>query len=144
MDMDREGYALIVPKEEKGTPNEIKGIFNQVIYSDPKWDGVALYYKSWNIEREQGEKLHAEILRDVQNPPRYKMSGNENISGHSNTGSSKKGHSCFTWAREKLRNMEDPRIDMPSEWRDKIAAITSRHVGPKTEAKGFFDFISRG
>lgn len=141
MDQSREGYAVIALKEKSGLPSEIERKFNSMMYNDPQWAGAELYYKSWQIKREQGECLHQEIIQDMQNPPRYRVSGDRSISGYSNTGPSQKGDSCFTWARRKLWNLDERmKNDLPSEYRDLIASITSRYIGPKEEAKGLSDF----
>jgi hypothetical protein len=130
----REGYSLIKYNEvTAGTPSDIQAEFNKLIWKATAAPLAKLYYKSWNIIPSQVLALHQDIKNDEKNPPKYNISGNENITGASTTtGSLARGHSCFTWAREKLRNLKDPRIDsgLESDWRDYFIAIPSIHLRP--------------
>lgn len=59
--------------------------YNHLIFNDNVSKAKGLYRKIWNITREQGEKLHANIETDIANPGFYNISGNENLTGQSNT-----------------------------------------------------------
>ena len=87
--------------------------------------GEEVYSISWSITRSQAELLHQDILQDKSNPPDYQVSGDKSLVAKS---SSNEGHSCFTWAREKLHNLNDPRVQLPEKYTDFIAAKTSRYI----------------
>lgn len=84
-----------------------------------------VYSISWSIIKQQANALHTDILRDKANPPKYQVSGDSSLIAKS---SSAEGHSCFTWAREKLHNLEDERIRLPEKYSDFIAAKTSLYI----------------
>ncbi len=87
--------------------------------------GEEVYSISWSITKQQVIGLHNDILRDKANPPRYQISGSTSLIAKS---SSAEGHSCFTWAREKLHNLADDRIRLPEKYTDFIAAKTSFYI----------------
>ncbi len=95
--------------------------------------GQEVYSISWSITKQQATALHNDILKDKQNPPTYQVSGNTSLVAKS---ISIEGHSCFTWAREKLHNLEDVRIRLPEKYTDFIAAKTSLYIKGKNHVSG--------
>ncbi len=87
--------------------------------------GEEVYSISWSITKQQATALHNDILKDKANPPKYQVSGDASLVAKS---SSVEGHSCFTWAREKLHNLEDERIRLPEKYTDFIGAKTSLYI----------------
>ena len=76
--------------------------YNELIFQTPEEVRNGLYAKSWNISKDQAEELICNIEQDKTKAIYYNISGAENVTGNlsmaSNTGSSIKGHNCFTWA----------------------------------------------
>lgn len=130
---DRKNYSQILILPPDDTQAEVKTVANLT-------KGDKCYYQSWIITREQAAQLHKNILRDkdIANSPegiRYFVSGDQSLIGKS---SLKQGHSCFTWAREKLIEIEDNRKTFTKNLKPKItdciAAKTSLYLPkPKKE-----------
>jgi hypothetical protein len=132
MDRDsKEEKALINIKQQVVAPRAARYIFlNRFI------KGEALYAHTWTITRAQANALHAEIERDQANPPQYQVSGDRSLIAKSYK---KEGHSCFSWARAKLLNLNDNRIrgDLYPKMTDFIAAQTSRYIKGAEQSKGY-------
>lgn len=95
--------------------------------------GEEVYSISWSITKQQVIALHNDILRDKANPPKYQISGDASLIAKS---TSVEGHSCFTWAREKLHNLADERIRLPEKYTDFIAAKTSFYIKGANHTSG--------
>jgi len=97
--------------------------------------GEEVYAVLWSITKAQAKSLHDDILKDKANPPKYQVSGDKSLVAKS---SGNEGHSCFTWAREKLHNLNDDRIQLPEKYTDFIATQTSRYIkgNPEPTSKG--------
>jgi hypothetical protein len=52
-------------------------------------------YLCWKISRESCIKLQTSIEEDLQDPPKFRMAGQDRFFGNN-------GHNCYTWAKEKL------------------------------------------
>jgi len=85
-------------------------------------DFVAL---SWGIQKDQAKRLCEEIKMDKIRPPQYHISGRESFLVRSR---SQTAHNCFTWAREKLHNLNDERINLPIKAVDFIGGKISLHL----------------
>lgn len=97
-----------------------------------------LIYSSWSIDVEKANTLLTKVRRDFEKNGapkdqriKFHLMGKENITVR--WSSSEDGHSCFTWARDKLVNSGDNRIvesfnlekDLIDSW---IAPITGRFL----------------
>ena len=91
-------------------------------------NGEEVYSISWSITKQQATALHNDILKDKENPPTYQISGDTSLVAKS---LSWEGHSCFSWACEKLHNLKDERIIIPKKYTDFIAAKTSLYIKAK-------------
>lgn len=100
-------------------PTETKEAVKQILNED------MVHGICWSITRQQAESLHQDILEDSKKPIQYQLSGDRSLLAKSN---SMEGHSCFTWAREKLHNLKDERIHLDEKYSDFIAAIPSRYL----------------
>lgn len=85
-----------------------------------------IYSKSWNITKEQGADLRKDVIDDSKNPPNYVIWGSESFS--TKIKSIGNGHSCFTWAREKLLKLKDKQITLPMKFSDVILAIPDLYI----------------
>lgn len=92
--------------------------------------GENVYARSWQICEEEAKTLHKNVIGDSTNPPDYQLSGNRSLVAKS---SLHEGHSCFTWAREKLLELNNPKIDIEIKIKDFIAAQTSLYIQPSTD-----------
>lgn len=120
MDKDNSPKAVIVIKESGLLKEaERQNYFNSMLKEE---DIVA---KTWKITDGQAEQLDTAATNDKKNPPDYQMSGNKSLIAKSH---SAEGHSCFTWAREKLLNLNDPNITIEPKLQDFIAAQTSKYL----------------
>lgn len=88
-----------------------------------------LYYLSWQVTRDQAEQLHHNILVDKQSDIEYVILGDKSISA------SRTGHSCFTWAREKLHQLNDSSIQVKENILDYIVANPQLYL-PKEGTSG--------
>jgi len=121
-----QGYALIVSKFlPEIEPNEMKFAFCKELMKQEE-----VYCKAWSISRQKSLLLFQDIEQDRTKKIKYFISGKNSIFVKS---MSIDGHSCFTWAREKLYNLDDERIKkgIPEKWTEFIAAKTSFYIrGP--------------
>jgi|GEM_PF-2580360 len=118
---EKPGYALIVDKTFQNIdPKEMKTVFCKDLMKQEK-----VYCKSWSITHTQALSLIQDIQQDKIKMIKYYVSGDKSIFVKS---TSNDGHSCFTWAREKLHNLNDERIQLPEKWTDFIAAKTSFYI----------------
>ena len=150
--VSKQGVSVLLINERTGTPTEVQKIFKDILWSktpeniaaELQYNSDGWYKKSWAVTAKQASTLIANIKEDEFKTIPYSISGIESVSGSSNSGSSKSGHNCFTWARQKLRDLKEPRIneELESGWMDKLVAVTSRHVGPKEEAKSGSEIAS--
>lgn len=85
-------------------------------------DDDELYCRSWPLSRQQAAKLDADIEKDKEKQIRYSVLGDYSFSA------SKEGHSCFSWAREKINNLQDPSIVVPIMLTDYIVADPSLYL----------------
>lgn len=118
-------------------PHENISLFNlertfQIIlgnkkYPEEKFEAGKHYYsKSCSISYEACMRLLKEVEEDKINPPVYNIRGNDGISVPEGE------HSCFTWAREKLRrylSSEEYEAMGLDSWRDIIASYPSHYLG---------------
>jgi len=126
-----ENKALIYIKpEKKFHPQEAQHVFHNDFLKNEE-----VYSIAWSITCEQAFELNEDILIDMKSPPNYQVSGDQSIIAKS---FSKEGHSCFSWAREKLHNLNDERIRLPGKYSDFIASKTSLHIkgGEQTKKNG--------
>lgn len=85
----------------------------------------------WYIDRESALKLIGNITSDQNSPPIFNIIGKESfITGSSAKSSSKeRGHNCFTYAREKIADLNIPEItvqcDRYAHCLDQIASVSS-------------------
>ena len=128
----RKGYADILIRPENDEENSnLETVVNLT-------KGDKCFYQSWQITREQASHLHSNVLldRQIANDSHqgisYQIVGNEAILPNPSSPSNicKQGHNCFTWAREKLRVLNDPAISnsIKSKITDCIAAKTSLYL----------------
>jgi len=117
---NKENRALINRIEKKFQLDQAQSVFKKEILKDEEVYGLA-----WSITYEQAVELNEDILNDQKNPPIYQVSGDKSLIAKS---SSNEGHSCFSWAREKLHNLKDERIKLPPKYSDFIASKTSFHI----------------
>jgi len=68
------------------------------------------------------EAVKRDFARNGSNPIPYFLPGNKSFFGPS---VSHGGHSCFTWAREKLKDIG---LSMSEDWTDRFVARTSYHL----------------
>ncbi len=115
------GLALIVDKPLYNIePTQLKVTFCRELMKQETF-----YHQSWSIPYAQAQALIADVNRDKEKVIEYCVSGSESIfakSTHTNA------HSCFTWAREKLHNLENEKIQLPGNWMDLLVAKTSFYI----------------
>lgn len=131
VDEDRKGYAKVIINVKAG----LEQSEGQIVFQNKLLSGDNYYAMTWSLAKEKGEKLDKAILADqakegTEEQIRYSLVGNQSAMTSSNTGSSRRGHNCFTWARMKLIDLNDTRIQIPTKWTDYIASRTSRHIKP--------------
>jgi hypothetical protein len=88
-------------------------------------------YQAFSISLEQAQQLYDAVKRDFakngQNPIPYFLYGNKSLFAPS---VSHQGHSCFTWAREKLKGIGLP---VKEDWTDYFVARTSHHLSQEKQ-----------
>lgn len=101
--------------------------------------GETIMSRTWNIEKEDADRLIDAMKQDKLNPPVFNIFGkNSIITGSSASSSSKeRGHNCFTYCREKIENLNVSIIRIESDEKayciDHIAGISSTTLNkPKT------------
>jgi len=100
-------------------------------FEDEMMNNEEVYKRAWSITKQQAELLHEDIRKEQTTPPIYQVSGDKSLIAKS---SSREGQSCFSWAREKLHNLKDDRIQLPEKYTDFIGAKTSLYIpGNKKE-----------
>lgn len=88
---------------------------------------------SWSINEGQAQVLLQDINQDKEKSIEYLVSGSESIVAKCK---STDVHNCFTWAREKLHNLRDERIQLPEIFTDLFVAKTRFHLtGPDQEIR---------
>ena len=93
--------------------------------------GVTVGAQSWNIAPDLAKQLISEIeeeklaIEEGRKTIRYLIQGNKNISDKS---SSRNGHSCFTWAREKINNLGDENTRVEELYTDWVVALPSFYI----------------
>lgn len=92
--------------------------------------GDTICFKAWNISKSKAKLLREEIIKDQMDPPTYQLSGDRTVLASKN-----EGHSCFTWAREKLLNLNEAAIIIPPKYSDFIVAKTSFYLVSEEEPK---------
>lgn len=67
---------------------------------------------SWNISKELAKTFVETVIKEKEMPPKFNILGNRSIlaGGTGFSSSVSTGHNCFTWAKEKIRNLNDPNI----------------------------------
>ncbi|MEM7361681.1 MAG: hypothetical protein AAF335_01570 [Bacteroidota bacterium] len=116
------GFSKIIKKEQASIGiGEMKNMFSLFFLKQDTF-----YCKTWNIRKEQATSLDQDIVSDTHKEIRYCVSGDKSLLAASMNSS---GHSCFTWAREKLHNLEDERIELPEKVTDFLGAKTSFYIG---------------
>jgi hypothetical protein len=78
-------------------------------------------YLNWIISKEDYARLRANIEKDMNKPPRFRMVGKDRFFGES-------GHNCYTWAKEKLETIG--LVLETSIWDQVIAAEPVKHIQP--------------
>jgi hypothetical protein len=83
-------------------------------------------YLAWGVTQDQRDRLIQDIEEDKKDPPLYGVSGDL---AKFNSDSRRK-HNCFTWAREKLVNLQEDEISNKLEpmFTDWVAAKTSFYL----------------
>lgn len=135
-DREKNGYSDIRIRESGGEELQDLRLYDNLIFESDQERIQGLYAKSWNISRDQAQELIQNVKRDQETKIFYNISGDESMSGSISQASSlKRGHNCFTWSREKLRQLKDERItiDNTSKLSDGFVSITSHHIGPKSQ-----------
>lgn len=85
----------------------------------------------WAISKEDAGRLIEAITKDKKNPPVFNIFGKESLITASSAQSSSKerGHNCFTYAKEKIRDLDVSMIkiecDSMAYCMEHIAGITS-------------------
>jgi len=88
-----------------------------------------IIFMSWNITRDQANSIIYEAKKDKNNPPLFHLLGQGNITVSSS--SSEDGYNCFSWARKKLLDLNEPVIiermqpDTIDRW---VLAATHRYL----------------
>ncbi len=98
---------------------------------------ATFYHQSWSISYEKVQILIEDVDGDKRKRIEYCMSGSESLYAKS---SYNNPHSCFTWAREKLHNLEEERIRLPEHWTDFLAAKTSFYISDTGKEQSFFQY----
>ncbi len=90
---------------------------------------------SWSILSTEAENLKKAIAEDESDPPDYQISGDVGIFAKSPSNS---GHSCYTWARKKLRDLNNDTINHDDRLKiflkDFIVSRTTKHLNMPVEA----------
>ncbi len=123
---EKDGYALIVEKcLHDVSPNDLKNVYLKDIV-----EHYEVYSKSWSLPRSKVQLLLEDIEKDKQKVFKYAYLGNRSVFTKS---SSVQGHNCFTWAREKLFNLNEEKIkrDLPEKLIDWFAANPNYYLLPE-------------
>ena len=135
----QQGEGLILIKDDKKTfadysDDERERYFWAMIMKDKNFE-EGCQGASWIITVEEGDKLHKKILEEQKNPPAYQLAGDRSAIASS---SSQTGHNCFTWAREKIKeietnqNIRNDRRLMPT-LNDFLGSRTTNYLRPPVE-----------
>lgn len=97
-----------------------------------------ILYQSWSPQKSVAERLLTNITLSQTSPPRFNILGEQSL-GAIATGQSSSispGHSCFTWAKKMLRDLNDPHVVLPADdlstW---LVSATSRFLkDPEVES----------
>jgi hypothetical protein len=121
IDETRQELAKVVIKRYGGLDvNEMDEATEALVRLDENDD--KLYAKSWSIARGLVATLDQNVQADTTKEIMYNQLGEHAYSG------SAEGHSCFTWAREKLNGLHDSDITLPEKWSDYIVAHPSLYL----------------
>ena len=77
-------------------------------------------FLSFCLTRKQAEKLHEDIIKDQNFPPRYQSLGDKSVVASLIF---RKGHNSFTWIREKLNNLNLEYLRIGSSIFDNLIAL---------------------
>ena len=97
--------SKIVISEKIVKTNEAKETLGNMLRFD------RVYYRAWNISKTKADDLHTAIVNNQLEPPDYQKLGDRATGPKS---FSVEGHSCFSWAKEKLHSLDDKRIKLNS------------------------------
>jgi hypothetical protein len=84
--------------------------------------GDRLLYTSWNISKASVQELIKAVTAQKNNPPTFNLLGKNSVFGITTGKASSRdvGHNCFTWAKEKLFDLNLEHIQLPAlgikEW----------------------------
>ncbi|MEM7361680.1 MAG: hypothetical protein AAF335_01565 [Bacteroidota bacterium] len=125
------GFSKIIKKEKKNINiSEMESIFCKEFLKRNTF-----CCKTWSIRKRQAASLDQDVVLDINKDIRYCRLGNRSLVAASTNST---GHSCFTWAREKLHNLEDRRIELPEKITDYFGAKTSFYIYKTDEATSFY------
>ncbi len=79
--------------------------------------GDRIISSSWNIPVDTANRLLESVAQAQANPPKFNILGQQSLFaiGTGASSSTATGHNCFTWAKEQLRNLNDPHIQLPMD-----------------------------
>ncbi len=124
-DREKPSYALIIGKTLQNiTPEEMKTVFYKHFLDQQK-----VYYKCWSLTRSRALNLINDIRQDQSKTIKYCIVDKESVSSKS---TNEKSHSCYTWVKEKLHNLntaeDNNMINLPEKWADSSIAITKSYI----------------
>lgn len=125
-------YDLVINQTRQGLADIVIKRYNNILLSDMDEatevlvrmdeNDDKLYAKSWSIGHGLAEILDQNVQADTAKQIFYNQLGEDSFSGSAN------GHSCLTWAREKLNSLQDGDISIPKKWSDYIVAHPSLYL----------------
>jgi len=125
IDTAKPDYSTIEIKEETIEGKERKEVKNTLAKMlkniKSNWRFLA-----WDITQEQHDQLIKDIMNDKANPPKYAVLGDRSTGYKSKDSTSETRHSCFTWARQKLLNLNEDAINK------ELAPMVTDLIGGKT------------
>ncbi|MBS0358254.1 MAG: ankyrin repeat domain-containing protein, partial [Proteobacteria bacterium] len=129
-DPNKPEYSMIVPPEPKPIVASESEVVHETQLLLKLTKGDKALFLSWSIGTAKKEQLLKDIKKDTLDPPMYLESGSESLSAQSNLSEEHNYHSCFTWSREKLRNLNIKNIndDLGSQLTDWIVAPSSLYI----------------
>lgn len=85
---------------------------------------------SWNLSKENAEALLRDARTSQEKPPKFNLLGNKSLFaiGTGATFRKSTGHNCFTWARERLRNLHVSSIAIPDDTLIEYAFSRTSHL----------------
>jgi hypothetical protein len=105
--------------------------------------------KTWYIAKEDAVNLISDIKKDKDNPPKFNILGEGSLLTGSSAYSSStdRGHNCFTYAKEKINNLNCESVKLTCENTaycvSHVADITSLTLKSTTQTSGCLPCFSK-